>query len=57
MRGARGRAIQELAGYQELITTQRYMHSSPAAIDGAIRLFEQTRPLNVGGDMLETAEG
>ena len=38
MRGAPARAIQELAGHMDLATTQRYMHLSPAAIDGAIRL-------------------
>lgn len=41
MRGAPGRAIQELAGHSELMTTQRYMHMSPAAVDSAIRLLEQ----------------
>jgi len=41
MRGAPVRAIQELAGHQELGTTQRYMHLSPAAIDSAIRLLDQ----------------
>jgi hypothetical protein len=40
MRGAPARAIQELAGHQELGTTQRYMHLSPAALDAAIRLLE-----------------
>ena len=40
MRGAPARAIQELAGHQDLGTTQRYMHLSPAALDGAIRLLE-----------------
>ena len=40
MRGAPARAIQELAGHQDLATTQRYMHLSPAAIEGAIRLLE-----------------
>lgn len=30
MRGAAPRAIQELAGHQDLGTTQRYMHLSPA---------------------------
>src|SRR5262249_3793476 len=33
MRGAPARAIQELAGHQDLMTTQRYMHLSPAALD------------------------
>ncbi|MGC4081564.1 MAG: tyrosine-type recombinase/integrase [Vicinamibacterales bacterium] len=40
MRGAPARAIQELAGHQDLGTTQRYMHLSPAAINAAIRLLE-----------------
>ena len=41
MRGAPARAIQELAGHQDLSMTQRYMHLSPAALDAAIRLLEQ----------------
>ena len=45
MRGAPARAIQELAGHQDLGTTQRYMHLSPAALDAAIRLLD-----DVGGD-------
>jgi integrase len=44
MRGAPARAIQELAGHQDLSTTQRYMHLSPAAIEGAIRLLDQPAP-------------
>jgi site-specific recombinase XerD len=40
MRGAPARAIQELAGHQDLGTTQRYMHLSPAAVDAAIRRLE-----------------
>src|SRR5438046_8262785 len=45
MRGAPARAIQELAGHQDLGTTQRYMHLSPAALDAAIRLLD-----GVGGE-------
>ena len=40
MRGAPARAIQEVAGHQDLSATQRYMHLSPAALDAAIRLLE-----------------
>jgi integrase len=40
MKGAPARSIQELAGHQELGTTQRYMHLSPAAIESAIRLLD-----------------
>ena len=53
MRGAPARAIQELAGHQDLTTTQRYMHLSPAAIEGAIRLLEQ-RNATSRGDIVET---
>jgi integrase len=52
MRGAATRAIQELAGHQEIGTTQRYMHLSPAAIESALRLLEPTIPL---GNMVATA--
>jgi len=54
MRGAPGRAIQELAGHQDLGTTQRYMHLNPAALDGAIRLLESSGVLHSRGDILET---
>jgi hypothetical protein len=43
MRGAATRAIQEVAGHQNIATTQRYMHLSPAAIDTAIRLLDHGR--------------
>jgi integrase len=55
MRGAATRAIQELAGHQEIVTTQRYMHLSPAAIEGAIRLLDQHSAVQNGADILETA--
>jgi len=57
MRGAPVRAIQELAGHQDLGTTQRYMHLSPAAIEAAIRLLETTstdRP-QASGEIMEAA--
>ncbi len=44
MRGAPARAIQELAGHRDLTTTQRYMHLSPAALEGAIRLLDHQGP-------------
>lgn len=40
MQGATAKAIQELAGHQDLSTTQRYMHLSPARKDAAIRLLD-----------------
>jgi integrase len=55
MRGAGARAIQELAGHQDLVTTQRYMHVSPAAIESAIRLLDQAHPHRFRGDIVETA--
>jgi site-specific recombinase XerD len=55
MRGAPARAIQELAGHQDLTTTQRYMHLSPAALDSAIRLLDGPGVPRSFGDMLESA--
>jgi site-specific recombinase XerD len=55
MRGAAPRAIQELAGHQDLGTTQRYMDLSPAAIEGAIRLLDQPAPQFDRGNMVATA--
>lgn len=57
MRGAPARAIQELAGHQDLTTTQRYMHVSPAAIDDAIRLLESPGIVPRRGDIVETGKG
>jgi integrase len=57
MRGAPARAIQELAGHQDLSTSQRYMHLSPAAIERAIRLLDQPVSVQSCGDILETGRG
>jgi hypothetical protein len=54
VRGAPARAIQELAGHQELSITQRYMQLSPAALDAAIRLLDAPQSASGFGDMLET---
>src|SRR5438552_3864259 len=51
MRGAPTRAIQELAGHRDLVTTQHYMHLSPSAVEDAIRLLEQGAPR---GNMVAT---
>ena len=54
MRGAPARAIQELAGHEDLGTTQRYMHLSPAALDAAIRLLDTPAGVFARGDIGET---
>jgi hypothetical protein len=55
MRGAPARAIQELAGHQDLTTTHRYMHLSPAALDAAISLLDGPRAALGRGDIVEAA--
>jgi site-specific recombinase XerD len=37
MRGAPARAIQEVAGHQDLMTTRRHMHLSLSEVENAIR--------------------
>ena len=56
VRGAPGRAIQELAGHQELSITQRYMHLSPFALNAAIRLLDERAEPQTRGEMGETAQ-
>jgi integrase-like protein/carboxypeptidase family protein len=43
MRGAAPKTIQDLAGHQDLTTTQRYMHLIPSAAEAAIRLLDSMR--------------
>ena len=57
MKGVAARAIQELAGHKDLMTTQRYMHLSPAAVEEAIRILELPRSVSRFGDILETTAG
>ena len=46
-----------MAGHADLSTTQRYMHLSPAAIEGSIRLLDQSSADPSRGDIVETANG
>jgi site-specific recombinase XerD len=55
MRGAPAKSIQELAGHSNLTTTYRYMHLSPAAREGAIRLLN-AREGAEGADFGELGE-
>ena len=58
MRGAPAKAIQELAGHEDLMTTMRYMHLSPAARDSAIRLLDgRAGEEPVFGEIVETQAG
>jgi hypothetical protein len=45
----------KLAGHSNL-TTQRYMHLSPAALDSAIRLIDRPESEQFRGDMLKTGD-
>jgi integrase len=42
MKGAPAMAIMKLMGHKDLKTTLRYMHLSPSAREGAIRLLDET---------------
>jgi integrase len=50
-----GTGIQEVAGHREITMTQRYMHVSPAAIDGAIRLLDRPASSVARGGIVATA--
>ncbi|HEX4449098.1 MAG TPA: site-specific integrase, partial [Polyangiaceae bacterium] len=54
MRGAPAKAIQELAGHEDLATTLRYMHLSPAARESAIALLNRRGEVSDFGDIVET---
>jgi site-specific recombinase XerD len=54
MKGAPAKAIQELAGHQNLGTTLRYMHLSPAARESAIQLLDGPAKRGIRGDIVET---
>jgi len=54
MRGAPMLAIKELAGHRSLMTTQGYMHLSPAAAESAIRLLDERQILRNCGGIVET---
>ena len=55
MQGAPGKAIQELAGHQEMSVTQGYMHLSPDALGSSIQLLDRRPRLVERGDIVETA--
>lgn len=57
MRGAPAKAIQELAGHQDLTTTQQYMHLSPAALDAAIRLLDAGQTSSRGSNLEAAGTG
>ncbi|WP_255424508.1 tyrosine-type recombinase/integrase [Corallococcus sp. CA047B] len=54
MVGAPAKAIQELAGHQNLFTTQRYMHLSPAAKSAAIPMLKAPKQEAPNENGLET---
>jgi len=54
MGGAPAKAIQELAGHEDLSTTLRYMHLSPAARESAIAVLDRRGDGVIFGDIVET---
>ena len=55
MAGTPARVIQEVAGHREIRTIQRYMHLSPAAVEGAMRWIDELHP-HRRGNMAATME-
>ena len=55
MQGAPGKAIQELAGHQELSVTQGYMQLSPDMLGSSIQLLESRPKPHGRGDIVETS--
>ena len=55
MAGASTKAIQELAGHEQITTTQRYMHLSPAAKSEAIALLDRGEDLKAEGEPVAEA--
>jgi hypothetical protein len=53
MRGAPAKAIQELAGHENVMTTLRYMHLSLAARKSGIALLNERVDDGVRGPILE----
>ena len=49
-----GGAIQELAGHEDLSTTLRYMHLSPAARESAIAVLDRRGEASIFGNIVET---
>jgi hypothetical protein len=50
----RDRVQRAIAGHQDLATTQRYMHLSPAAVESAIQLLDAPGGPVVRGNMMAT---
>jgi site-specific recombinase XerD len=56
MRGAAPVTLKELAAHKHLATTMRYLHLTPGALEGAIRLLGRPARAPAVGDIVETGE-